>query len=331
MKILVLGSINIDYNYYVGHITTPKETQGASHMEVFPGGKGLNQAVTLARAGLEVQLAGQIGSDGQEMLDKLKEQLCIDISPVRVVEGRTGHAIIQVDEIGQNAIMIYGGANRTIDKAYIDDVLAQYGEGDVLVLQNEISGLQYAIDAAYEKKMFIVLNPSPCTRELLRSDLTKISMFCLNEIEGRSMTSYVQPGDILIRLAEMYPNSQFLFTLGSQGAFYKNGTRQIYQASLKVPVVASTAAGVSVRERCGGCTGICNVCFGIVCYQARRGIFFCTDNGQGRGISDESKASSELQSGTTGFGKCIIKCEKFQKVSVQGGELPCRMHFSMVY
>ena len=50
MKILVLGSINIDYNYYVGHITTPKETQGASHMEVFPGGKGLNQAVTLARA-----------------------------------------------------------------------------------------------------------------------------------------------------------------------------------------------------------------------------------------------------------------------------------------
>ena len=62
MKILVLGSINIDYNYYVGHITTPKETQGASHMEVFPGGKGLNQAVTLARAGLEVQLAGQIAA-----------------------------------------------------------------------------------------------------------------------------------------------------------------------------------------------------------------------------------------------------------------------------
>ena len=43
MKILVLGSINIDYNYYVGHITTPKETQGASHMEVFPGGKGSNR------------------------------------------------------------------------------------------------------------------------------------------------------------------------------------------------------------------------------------------------------------------------------------------------
>lgn len=57
------------------------------------------------------------------------------------------------------------------------------------------------------------------------------------------MTSYVQPGDILIRLAEMYPNSQFLFTLGAQGAFYKNGTRQMYQESLKVPVVDSTAAG----------------------------------------------------------------------------------------
>lgn len=188
--------------------------------------------------------------------------------------------------------------------------------------------------------MFIVLNPSPCTRELLRSDLTKISMFCLNEIEGRSMTSYVQPGDILIRLAEMYPNSQFLFTLGSQGALQERYTPDISGFtegscrrfhSCRRCVRGLFPGGVSVRERCGGCTEICDVCFGIVCYQTRRGIFFCTDNGQGRGISDESKASSGLQSGTTGFGKCIMKCEKFQKVSVQGGELPCRMHFSMVY
>ena len=52
MKILVLGSINIDYNYFVSHITTPKETQASAHLKVCPGGKGLNQAVTLARAGL---------------------------------------------------------------------------------------------------------------------------------------------------------------------------------------------------------------------------------------------------------------------------------------
>ena len=75
MKILVLGSINIDYNYSVGHITTPKETQASSYLEVCPGGKGLNQAVTLARAGLEVHLAGLVGSDATKMLEQMRERL----------------------------------------------------------------------------------------------------------------------------------------------------------------------------------------------------------------------------------------------------------------
>lgn len=243
MKILVLGSINIDFNYYVGHITTPKETQPSMHMEVYPGGKGLNQAVTLARAGLEVQLAGLIGSDGTEMLDRLKEQLCVDISPIRVVKGRTGHAVVQVDDIGQNAIMIYGGANHKVDEAYVDEVLEPYGEGDILVLQNEISCLQYTIDLAAEKGMRIVLNPSPCSPELKKCDLTKVSMFFVNEIEGQGLTGYVQPGDILMQLEQMYPDSEFIFTLGSQGAFYKKGSTQTYYPAIDVPVEDSTAAG----------------------------------------------------------------------------------------
>lgn len=242
MKILVLGSINIDYNYSVGHITTPKETQASSNLEMCPGGKGLNQAVTLARAGMEVQLAGMIGSDGMEILETL-QQTGVDTSLVRTIDDRTGHAIIQVDEMGQNAILLYGGANRKVDEAYIDEVLEGYGENDVLVIQNEVSCLQYTIDRAADKGMFIVLNPSPCTRELLRSDLSRVSMFCLNEVEGRAMTSYVQPGDILFHLEQLYPDSEFVFTLGSQGAFYKKGVNQCYHPALSVSVTDSTAAG----------------------------------------------------------------------------------------
>lgn len=242
MKILVLGSINIDYNYSVGHITTPKETQASTSLEMCPGGKGLNQAVTLARTGMEVQLAGIVGSDGMEMLETIR-QAGVDISLVRTIDGRTGHAIIQVDEMGQNAILLYGGANRKVDESYVDAVLEGYQEGDVLVIQNEISCLQYIIDSAADKGMFIVLNPSPCTRELLRSDLSRVSMFCLNEVEGRAMTSYVQPGDILFHLEELYPNSEFVFTLGSQGAFYKKGVTQCYHPALSIPATDSTAAG----------------------------------------------------------------------------------------
>lgn len=243
MKILVLGSINIDYNYSVGHITTPKETQASFQLETFPGGKGLNQAITLTRAGMDVRMAGMVGADGVSLVEKLQQD-GIDTSLIRVLEEeRTGHAVIQVDEVGQNAILLYGGANRKIDEAYIDEVLDGYHKDDVLVLQNEISCLQYAIDRAYEKEMYIVLNPSPCTGELLNSDLTKVSLFCLNEVEGRSMTSYVQPGDILLHLREQYPDSEFLFTLGSQGAFFKHDDGQSYQPAIKVPVVDTTAAG----------------------------------------------------------------------------------------
>lgn len=242
MRILTLGSINIDYNYSVGHITTPKETQASFSMETFPGGKGLNQALTLARAGMDVQFAGMVGEDGVEILEKLSEA-GVDTSLVRVVDERTGHAIIQVDDVGQNAIFLYGGANLKIDEAYVDEVLSGYEKGDVLVLQNEISCMAYIIDKAYEIGMFIVLNPSPCNKTVHTYDLSKISMFCLNEVEGRAMTSFVQPGDILIELENLYPNSEFLFTLGSQGAFFKKDGVQCYYPALSVPVVDATAAG----------------------------------------------------------------------------------------
>ncbi|HIV67240.1 MAG TPA: ribokinase [Candidatus Butyricicoccus stercorigallinarum] len=243
MKILTLGSINIDFNYSVAHITTPKETQASTGLEMFPGGKGMNHALTLARAGMEVQLAGMIGEDGVQMLQTIQDG-GVDTSLVRVIEGeQTGHAIIQVDEVGQNAILLYGGANRRIDEAYVDEVLEQYGEGDILVSQNEISCLEYILNRAHEKGMYIVLNPSPCTPELLQMDLSKVSLFFLNEVEGRAMTSYVQPGDILIELEALYPDSEFVLTLGAQGAFYKKGASQCYHPSVSVPVVDTTAAG----------------------------------------------------------------------------------------
>lgn len=240
MKVLTLGSIHIDYNYSVGHITTLRETQMSNGVAMSPGGKGLNQALALTRAGLKVQLAGMVGTDGAEILDMI-QQAGVDTSLIRTVEGPTGHAIIQVDEMGQNAVLVYSGANQMIDEAYIDEILEAYEEGDVLVLQNETSCVEYAINRAYEKGMSIVLNPSPYTPELMNVDLNKVSIFCLNKTIGRAMTGYIQPGDILLGLEERYPNGQFIFTLGSKGAFYKKGSNQWYHPAVPVLAVDSTA------------------------------------------------------------------------------------------
>lgn len=243
MKILSLGSLNIDYTYFLEHIMQMKETQAASDRKIFAGGKGLNQSIAMARAGLTVYHAGCIGEDGTLLLEEL-EKAGVDVSLIRRLEGPcSGHAIIQVDKMGQNAVMTYGGANMQVSREYIDEVLEQFDENDVLVLQNEISNLDYAIERAYEKNMMIVLNPSPINDVLKKYDLSKVTLFFMNEVEGRELTTYVQPGDILIGMRELYPNSKCVLTLGAQGAFFGDGKTNVYHHASRVQAVDATAAG----------------------------------------------------------------------------------------
>lgn len=160
MKILNFGSLNIDYTYSVDHIVHPGETITSGSLEVFPGGKGLNQSIALARAGADVYHAGLIGEDGIFLRDLCRES-GVKTGYIRETETRTGNAIIQVSEKGENCIILYPGANREQTEEYIDEVLKGFGEGDVLLLQNEINLLDYLISKGAEKGMKIVLNPSP--------------------------------------------------------------------------------------------------------------------------------------------------------------------------
>ena len=170
MKILTFGSCNIDYVYEVDHIVQPGETLVANKLSKFPGGKGLNQAIAIARAGAEVYFAGCIGED-DTMLCPILQQAGVDISKLLTVNGPTGHAIIQVDKNSENSIVIYRGANGLVTESYIDKVLEDFEEGDILLLQNEISNLLYLIKKAAEKRMKIILNPSPYEDVLNKIDL----------------------------------------------------------------------------------------------------------------------------------------------------------------
>lgn len=242
LKVLNFGSLNIDHVYSLEHIVQSGETILSHKMEMFCGGKGLNQSIALARAGVPVYHAGLIGTDGQLLFDACAEY-GVDATYIKKLDAQGGHTVIQVDEQGQNCIILYGGTNQMQTKEYIDEVLSHFGTDDYLILQNEINLLDYLIDRAYERRMRIVLNPSPFDDKLKKCDLSKISLFLLNEIEGEQFTGQSDPDKMLCCLAEKFCHAQFVLTLGSQGSVYYDGIRKIYQDIFPVKAVDTTAAG----------------------------------------------------------------------------------------
>lgn len=242
MNICNLGSLNIDYVYAVDHFVQPGETLAAAHRAQFAGGKGLNQSIALAKAGAPVFHAGRIGPEGGFLVEALS-QAGADTSLIETAAVPTGHAVIQVDEGGQNCILLFGGANQTLDERFLDRVLAPFQPGDILLLQNEVNLLPRIIEKAYEKGLRIALNPSPIDDSLLRLPLHKIRWLILNEIEGRALTGRTDPEEIVSALLERAPESGVMLTLGHDGALYGENGLRLRQPIFPVKAVDTTAAG----------------------------------------------------------------------------------------
>ncbi len=242
MKILNFGSLNLDYVYSVDHFVAEGETLASTVRNTFCGGKGLNQSVALARAGANTYHAGSIGPEGDMLTDMLKSAGVLT-QYVRRVDTPTGHAIIQVDPRGRNCILLYGGANQCNDTAYVDKVLADFDAGDWLVLQNEISSLPYLIKTAKEKGMTVVLNPSPFDKSLIDAGLDQVDYILLNETEGKQLTGYDAPVDILNAIRADYPSLKVVLTLGKDGCVYDDGAQRLSHGIFPVTAVDTTAAG----------------------------------------------------------------------------------------
>lgn len=243
MRVLVYGSLNIDYVYAVNHILKHGETETSDNLRIVAGGKGLNQAIALSKAGVKVFLAGQIGKEGA-FLEKICTDALVDTSFLQYTEEKSGHAIIQVDSNGENTILLFGGANRTQKRNKIDEVFAYFEEGDYLLLQNEINELDYIIEKAYSKKMYIVLNPSPFDLHLQKCDLQKVSLFILNEIEGGQITGKSETTEIEEELESQFPHAEILLTLGTKGSkYFGKGKKVFFQECYKVNTVDTTGAG----------------------------------------------------------------------------------------
>ncbi|MCR4939072.1 MAG: ribokinase [Treponemataceae bacterium] len=242
MKVLNFGSLNIDYVYPVDHIVHKGETELAVGVKENCGGKGLNQSIALARAGISVWHAGMVGQEGQLLIDKCAEN-GVHTEYIRMIEGRSGHTIIQVDKEGDNSILLFGGANRRITEAFIDEVINGFDSGDMIILQNEINLLDVIIDKAFARGLRIVLNPSPYDNALEKCDLSKVSYFLLNEIEGEQMTGEKEAEKILKVIHDRYPQAKLVLTLGCDGSIYHDGETIYHQGIFKVKAVDTTAAG----------------------------------------------------------------------------------------
>ena len=241
-KLVNLGSLCIDHVYSVPEITGPGETVASLGHEVFPGGKGLNQSVAAARAGAEVTHFGCVGEDGAWLKEVLAEA-GVDASGVRVVTGASGHAVIQVNAAGENAIVIAGGSNRELTEADVTAALDALGPGDWLLLQNEINDLEGVLAAAADRGARVAFNVAPVDGREAGYDLSSTALLIVNEIEAAALAGEDDPPAALRSLCQRYPNMDVVLTLGREGLLYANRDETRTMPAYSVQAVDETAAG----------------------------------------------------------------------------------------
>ena len=243
MKILCFGSLNLDHIYRVRDFVRSGETRSALSVETHCGGKGFNQAVAAARAGMDVALAGCIGTDGSIFVQKCAEEK-IDASALHTVMLPTGSTIIQVNNAGENCILLYGGANRAVTRVQIDTVLDTLSEQDVLMLQNEINEMPYLTEQAELRGLRIALNPSPVDEQITSGVIARARWLFVNEVEAAQLCGEGDTAKWLERLSERCPQGDVILTLGSAGACCRTKDGGTYhQNAVPVQAVDTTAAG----------------------------------------------------------------------------------------
>ncbi|MDD8022116.1 MAG: ribokinase [Paracoccaceae bacterium] len=238
MAIFNLGSINTDHFYRLDHLPAPGETLAALGYGRGLGGKGANQSVAAARAGADVRHIGAIGADGLWMRDRLAT-LGVDCNHIAEVEAASGHAIIMVDACGENAIVLYPGANQDIPDDMVAATLAEAGPNDWLMLQNETSSQVRTARLAQEQGLFVVYSAAPFEAGAAQAVMPYLSLLIVNEVEASQLCSALG-----VTLADL-PVPHVLVTLGARGAVWHDLGAGVDYRVRAIPVmpVDTTAAG----------------------------------------------------------------------------------------
>lgn len=243
-RIITLGSLNLDFTYQLPKPLEVGETLSSLSYRCGAGGKGANQSIAAARAGAEVYHAGRIGSDGT-LLRRTLADSGVRLDFLEEVETPTGHAVVLINDAGDNSIVLFGGANRTIDETFIDRVTSAAKPGDILLLQNEITNIDHAMEAGKKAGMRVAFNFAPFDPKLAPElPLSLCDYLFLNRIEAGGIAGKSDVEEILETLARRYPETELVLTLGPEGAVALTPAGQRFHAdSPRVEVVETTAAG----------------------------------------------------------------------------------------
>lgn len=234
-----LGSVNTDYVYLVPHLPQPGETLAAASMSVELGGKGANMSVAIAKAGGRVRHIGAVGPDGAWAKSRLAEY-GIDVEHIKKVDVPTGHAIISVDPQGENAIVIFPGANHEQSHQGIAAALAEAGAADLLVLQNETKGRAFAVAQARERGLRVMYVPAPYDEKAVIGLLPHAHILVLNEVEFGQMVQATGRDVATLGVPTI------VVTRGAQGALLleeSSGWSERNFPAPKVDAVDTTGAG----------------------------------------------------------------------------------------
>lgn len=242
MKVCNLGSLNVDYVYDVEHFVQQGETILAGGLQVNSGGKGLNQSIALACAGVEIWHAGIIGQGGEFLKDTLS-RYGVHTQWLTTSENRCGHAVIQRTPRGQNSIIVYQGTNGDLEPAYVQRILAQLTPQDVLLMQGETNLIGQSIRSAYGKGIPVAWNASPVGSKEAETLLSYVRWLFINEIEGEALTGRQDPREILSVLRASHPDLEVILTLGEKGSVYAGPEKCVFCPACQVAVQDTTAAG----------------------------------------------------------------------------------------
>ncbi|OFK58858.1 ribokinase [Globicatella sp. HMSC072A10] len=240
MKITVIGSISTDIVVEATVAPAVGETIQGDQLSFSFGGKGANQAVAVARLGVETEMIGSVGNDvfGNQLIENLEKNL-IKTEAVKQVEQSSGTAIIQLIQ-GDNSIIYIPGANNELTINDIENAKNTLQESQLVIIQNEVKAevVQKTIDLCHELKTPLLYNPAPA-RPLSDDYIKKVTYLTPNETEFKVLFPNQNMEDVLAK----YPN-KLVVTLGDEGAAYHNGSEVKLVPSFKVDeVIDTTGAG----------------------------------------------------------------------------------------
>ena len=215
----------------------------------FPGGKGLNQAVAAARSSAPTKMIGVVGNDANgEVLRQVLKTESIDDSGVRSVEGASGIAIIEVDSLGQNRIVVIPGANSALEPAQFEPSQFDSAALKVLLspLENPVAQLLAIFKSAKGAGFTTLLNPAP-VQDLPKEFWPLIDLLIPNQHEAELLSGVsahdVESAIVAAQTLLSRGVGAVVVTLGELGALYVSSEKIFFQASFPVLPVDTTAAG----------------------------------------------------------------------------------------